>query len=197
MTLTLVRHAEVEEKYIGCYNGHHDIGLSPKGYADAKALANHFSASDFDAIFCSSLIRAKETLKQFIISDDIIFTDKLKEKSWGKHEGMSFDEIIAQEKIQYLDFEQWLNSLDGESVQDYTLRVKKFLFEYLPSLKKENILLVTHSGVIKTFISSVKDISLQNAFSISVPYASYVVYNSETNKLKVYDKISDKNYTQR
>ena len=90
-------------------------------------------------------------------------------------------------QIKYINFEQWLNALDGESVQEYTSRVKKFLFEYLPSLKKENILLVTHSGVIKTFISGVKDISLEEAFGISVGYASYVVYNRETKKLDVHD----------
>ena len=197
MKITLVRHGEVQEPYIGCYNGHLDIGLSPKGYADAKNLRKYFSASDFDAIFCSTLIRAKETLKQLSDRDDVIYTPELREKSWGKHEGLNFEQIVSQDEIQYINFEQWLNALDGENVQEYTLRVKTFLFEYLPSLKKENILLVTHSGVIKTFISSVKDISLQDAFSISVPYASYVVYNSETKKLDVYDKISDKNYEKR
>ncbi|MEA2090927.1 MAG: histidine phosphatase family protein [Campylobacterota bacterium] len=187
MTLTLVRHAQVEETYIGCYNGHLDIGLSPKGYADAKNLGKYLNASDFDAIFCSDLIRAKETLKQFIQTDYIIYTHELREKSWGRHEGLSFDEIIAQGEIEYIDFEGWLNTLDGESVQEYTLRVKKFLFEYLPSLKKENILLVTHSGVIKTFISSIKSITLEEAFSFSVGYASFVVYNSETKELDFHD----------
>ena len=185
MTLTLVRHAEVEEKYLGCYNGHLDIGLSAKGYTDAKNLDKHFKASDFDAIFCSDLIRTKETLKQFIDSDDVIYTPKLREKSWGRHEGLNFDAILAQGEIEYLAFEQWLNDLDGENVQEYTSRVKKFLFEYLLTLKKENILVVTHSGVIKTFISTLKNISLEEAFSFSVPYASFVVYNSKTKELDI------------
>ena len=187
MTITLVRHAEVEESYVECYNGHLDIGLSPKGYTDAKNLSQHFNASNFDAIFCSDLTRAKETLKQFIDSDSVIYTSKLREKSWGKHEGLSFETIIAQDEIQYINFEQWLNDLDGESVKNYTLRVKKFFFEYLPALNKENILVVTHSGVIKTFISSVNNISLEEAFCISTPYSSFVVYNSETKELEIHD----------
>ena len=187
MTITLVRHAQVEGAYIGCYNGHLDIGLSPKGYADARNLGKHFNSSDFDAIFCSDLTRAKESLKQFIKTKDVIYTEELREKSWGRHEGLDFDTIIAQGEIEYINFEQWLNALDGESVQEYTSRVKKFLFEYLPSLKKENILVVTHSGVIKTFISSVKNISLEEAFSYSIPYASFVVYNSKTKELDFHD----------
>jgi len=187
MIVTLVRHAEVEEQYIGCYNGHKDVGLSPKGYQDAKELKEYFKASDFDAIYCSDLIRTKESLKQFIECDTIIYTKELREKSWGKHEGLSFDEIIAQNEIKYIDFEQWIDALDGESVENYTSRVKKFLFEYLPSLEKENILLVTHSGVIKTFIANIKGITIEEAFEFKVPYGSFVVYNSETEKLNFHD----------
>ena len=186
MKITLVRHAEVEEKYIGCYNGHIDIGLSQKGYADAKELEKHFSASDFDIIFCSNLKRTKETLKQFIKSDKVIYTKELREKSWGEHEGMRFEEIISTTKLNYLGFEQWVNALDGERPEEFISRVGKFFFEYLPTLEKENILIVTHSGVIKAFIHLLQDISLEKAFSISIPYSSHVVYNSQTNKLDIH-----------
>jgi len=186
MRLTLVRHSEVQEPYIGCYNGHKDVGLSDKGYADAKKLKKYFQNSSFDAIYCSDLIRTRESLKQFINADNVIYTNELREKSWGKHEGLSFDEIIAQGEIKYIDFEQWIDALDGESVESYTKRIKKFLFEYIPSLNKENILLVTHSGVIKTFIASVKEISLQEAFSYKVPYSGVVVYDSLTKRLDIY-----------
>jgi len=187
MKITLVRHAQVQEKYIGCYNGHNDIGLSPKGYRDARKLKKYFKASDFDIIFCSDLIRAKESLKQFIESDNIIYTKELREKSWGKHEGLSFDEIIALGDIKYINFEQWIDALDGESIKSYTTRVKKFLFDYLPSLKKENILLMTHSGVIKSFIAGIKKITIEETFEFKVPYGSFVVYNSETKELGFHD----------
>jgi broad specificity phosphatase PhoE len=187
MTLTLVRHAEVEERYIGCYNGHLDIGLSKKGLKDAKKLKSYFKASDFDAIFCSDLIRAKETLREFMDSDMVIYTKELREKSWGKHEGLSFNEIIAMGEVEYIDFEQWIDALDGESLETYTKRVEKFLFEYLPSLKKKNILLLTHNGVIKTFIAKVKEIRLIEAFNYKLPYSGFVVYNNQTNKMDIYD----------
>ncbi len=187
MKLTLLRHAEVQEKYLGCYNGHIDIGLSKKGYKDAKKLKQHFKASDFDSIFCSDLVRAKETLKQFIDSDDIIYTHKLREKSWGKHEGLDFDTIIAQKEVEYIDFAQWIDALDGEVEDIFTSRVNEFFFEYLPSLNKENILVVTHSGVIKSFIAILKNLNLEEAFNISIAYSSFVVYNSKIKKLDFYD----------
>jgi broad specificity phosphatase PhoE len=187
LKITLVRHAEVEEKYIGCYNGHIDIGLSKKGYADAKELKKHFKASEFDAIFCSDLKRAKETLKEFIKNDDVIYSKELREKSWGDYEGMSFDKITSNTNLTYENFKQWTDALGGEPIEEFISRVKKFFFEYLPTLKKENILVVTHSGIIKIFLHLLKNISLEEAFSISVPYTSDVVYNSKTKKLDAYD----------
>jgi len=177
LKITLVRHAEVEEKYIGCYNGHIDIGLSKKGYADAKELKKHFKASEFDAIFCSDLKRAKETLKEFIKNDDVIYSKELREKNWGKHDSLSFEEICKQDKLEYINFEQWTNALSGESIQDFTERVENFFFKYLPSLDATNILVVTHSGVIKIFIHLHQNISLEDAFSISVPYSSFISYD--------------------
>ncbi|EQB39112.1 hypothetical protein M947_08095 [Sulfurimonas hongkongensis] len=185
MTITLVRHAEVEEKYIGCYNGHIDIGLSSKGYADAKELEKHFKASEFDAIYCSDLKRAKETLKEFIKGDNAIYTKELREKSWGEYEGMSFDEISTN--LKYINFKQWTDALGGEPIEEFISRVEKFFFEYLPALKKENVLVVTHSGVIKTFLHLLKGISLEEAFCLCVPYASFVSYD------KIVDK-KDKNH---
>lgn len=183
MKITLVRHGEVEEKYIGCYNGHIDIGLSPKGYEDAKNLKKHFNASEFDAIFCSNLLRTKETLKQFIKSDNVIYTKELREKGWGDYEGMSFEEIISATKLNYLGFEQWIDALGGEGVEEFHFRLRRFFLEFLPTIDKKNILIVTHSGVIKTLLHIWQDITLEEAFSTSIPYASHMVYNSETKEV--------------
>lgn len=183
--ITLLRHAEVQEKYLGCYNGHIDIDLSPKGYLDAKELQKYFEASSFDAIFCSDLVRTKETLKGFIKSDEVIYTKELREKSWGDYEGMSFDEICSTSNLSYIDFKQWSDALGGEPTELFISRVERFFFSYLPTLGKKNILVVTHSGVIKIFIHLVKNIDLEDAFSISVPYASFVSFYIEQKKIKL------------
>ncbi|MFA6192634.1 MAG: histidine phosphatase family protein [Sulfurimonas sp.] len=179
MKITLIRHAEVEEAYHKKYNGHLDIGLSKNGYESAKKLAEHFNNINFESVFCSDLIRAKETIKYFGHTKDAIYTQRLREKSWGRHEGLSFDEIIAQGEIEYKDFSQWINALDGEDYKSYVHRVKEFFLEYLPSLKKENILVVTHAGVIRVFMGIVLNLSLEEAFGISFPYAAYVIYDNQ------------------
>lgn len=179
MKITLIRHTEVDEAYHGCYNGHIDISLSQTGHEQANELAKHFNSHSFDAVFCSDLIRAKDTLKPFFEAKNALYTDKLREKSWGKHEGLSFDEIIAQNEIVYEDFLQWINALDGEPYELYIQRVEEFFFKFLPSLNKDNVLVVTHAGVIRVLMSIVKRLTLEDAFSISFPYSAYAVYESD------------------
>ncbi|MCW8894586.1 MAG: alpha-ribazole phosphatase family protein [Sulfurimonas sp.] len=177
MRVTLVRHSEVEKEFIGCYNGHNNIGLSENGKNQAKELAKKLDSQEFDAVFCSDLPRAKETLKHSLHVNDAIYTDKLREKSWGRHEGLSFDEIIAKGEIEYIDFLQWIQALDGEPYEEYKQRVKKFFTAYLPSLKKEHILVVTHAGVIRTLLTLKKNISLEEAFKIKIDYGDFIIEN--------------------
>ncbi|QOY54743.1 histidine phosphatase family protein [Candidatus Sulfurimonas marisnigri] len=177
MQITLVRHAEVDEAYHSCYNGHNNIGLSVRGHKQAKELAKSLDSINFDAMFCSDLFRAKESIKYSVHKENIIYTDKLREKFWGKHEGMKFDDIIAQKEIKYIDFLQWIDALDGEPYEEYIKRVRKFFLEYLPTLNKEHILVVTHAGVIRVLLSIIKNITLEEAFSIKIDYGDLIIEN--------------------
>lgn len=183
MKLTLVRHCEVDERYKNCYNGHNDIGLSPNGQKHAKKLAKKLDALEFDAVFCSDLRRAKESIRDSLHTQNIIYTDKLREKSWGVHEGMSYEKIVAKENTEYIDFLQWIEVLDGEPYEEYVKRVKEFFLDYLPSLKKENILVITHAGVIRVLLSIVDNISLEEAFSIKVGYGSMMLKRIENKNI--------------
>jgi len=178
MKITLVRHTEVEEKYHKKYNGHIDIGLSKRGQTQSKELGSYFYGKEFDLVYCSDLKRAKDTLAAFRQAKDAVYTQKLREKSWGKHEGLSFDEIIAQNEIKYENFEQWINALDGEPYEAYIERIKAFFFEFLPAQNAENVLIVTHAGVIRVLMALVQGLSLEDAFCIDVPYSAYVVYDT-------------------
>jgi len=173
MKITLVRHGEIDNNYLGAYNGHIDIGLSKHGNEQALELAKQFKNEKFDAYFCSDLIRARETLKPFRVK--AVYTSKLREKSWGRHEGLRYDVIVKQEGIEYESFDQWLNLLDGENYLDFIQRVRVFFFEELPKMGYENIFVMTHAGVIRVLYHLHQDISLQEAFSKKFPYASYAI----------------------
>jgi broad specificity phosphatase PhoE len=90
----------------------------------------------------------------------------------GNHEGLGFDEIIAEGEVEYIDFLQWIQALDGEPHKEYAKRVEEFFFKFLPSLEKENILVVTHAGVIRVLLSIINKIELEEAFAIKVENGS-------------------------
>jgi len=174
MRITFVRHAQVEEKYLGKYNGHIDIGLSKNGYLQAKQLAHDLENEVFDEVYCSDLIRARETLKAFNLNIKPIFTDKLREKSWGIHEGKSFEEI-EDSGIKYEDFEQWIDALDGENIQNYTQNVQDFFQKTLLKTKATNMLVISHAGFIKTIIGIVEKKTLKETFSITLAYSEFYI----------------------
>lgn len=171
MKVVLVRHSEVTEEYKGKYNGHIEIPLSQKGLEDAKALGKKLQHYNFDAVYCSDLQRAKETLSQLDLQIQPIYTEHLREKSWGEHEGMSFAEIEAS-GLKYTTFPQWIAQLDGESVEQFTKRVKTFFFEELQQNSYTTVLIVTHAGVIKTLLGIHNNLDLLESFSIEVGFSS-------------------------
>ena len=180
MKIYFVRHGEVEEAYRGKYNGHIDIALSPKGKEEAKRVAKELSHIHFDKAYCSDLLRARESIEPFELSCEIIYTDKLREKSWGRHEGKSFEEIEA-EGIAYTTFDNWIASLDGEPLEEFKQRVWSFFQEELLKQDSTNILVLTHAGFIKMLISIYEDLSLEETFSIPLPYSGFVIYDKKEN----------------
>ncbi len=181
MLITLVRHAEVQEAYHKRYNGHINISLSQKGKEEAQQLAKHFKKEYFDAVFCSDLQRCKETLDPFDLGNlSPVYTQSLRGKSWGKHEGKSFDEIIEMESFTYENFEQWITALDGEEYSAYIKRVKIFFKDFLPACSSGNILVMTHAGVIRVLLHLINKISLEEAFSEPFAYANYITLDTQT-----------------
>ncbi|QOP44826.1 histidine phosphatase family protein [Sulfurimonas paralvinellae] len=179
MKITLVRHTEVDEKYHKKYNGHIDIGLSRRGIEQAEALAALLKDELFDLVYASDLLRSRQTLAPFIQAKNAIFIEELREKFWGRHEGKSFDEIITEGEIKYENFEQWIEALDGEPYEAYMKRVQHFFLEYLPKQNANTVLVITHAGVIRVLMAIVKDLSLEEAFCIDVPYASATVFDTD------------------
>lgn len=186
MILTLVRHGEVDPAALNRYNGHNDIGLSEQGLAQAKALARRFADARFDAVYCSDLRRAAESLVPLLRSSGTlpvpVYTSALREKSWGRHEGKTFDEILTEEGITYESFEQWIDALGGEPRDAYVKRIRHFFLEELAAEPYEQVFIMTHAGVICTLMHLLQGISLEEAFSVPFPYGAHTTLDLDTNK---------------
>ncbi len=174
MRLTLLRHCEIDERYKGTYIGHKDVSLSKDGELKALDVCKRLDSLDFDAIFCSDLKRSKDTLQHSKHYKNSIFTSLLREKSWGKDEGLSFEEIIQRDDYVYNDFKKWLDHLGGEDYSLFIKRVELFFLGYLRLKNYNNVLVVTHAGVIRILLMLLDNTSLEEAFSVKVDYGEFV-----------------------
>ena len=177
MQVTLLRHCEIIQAYQGSYIGHLDAPLSQKGLHDAKEVATWLDKRDFSHIFSSDLLRAKSTLQYSKYAKKALYTPMLREKSWGRHEGMRFEQICQQEGYIYSDFKDWLECLDGEDYSRYIRRIRAFFLHFLLHVDAKNILVVTHAGVIRVLMMLVENISLEEAFSYKIGYGKAIIWD--------------------
>lgn len=183
MKMTLVRHGEVEHAYLKCYNGHNNIALSKQGVKEATAVAERLQEYTYDALFYSDLKRTTQTaqlINHTLNITNTFATKALREKSWGRHEGLSFNEIIDQEPFHYENFSQWIHALDGENYEDYIQRIHAYFTQEIILTPYNNVLVVTHAGVIRVLMHLLQNISLEEAFSIHFPYHASITLDTTT-----------------
>lgn len=154
----LLRHGLDDERYIG---GWSDIGLICEGIKQIEGSTKYIvdKMLVINKIYCSDIKRAKETA--FIVNKklnlDIVYTSDLRELDKGDFTG------IVKEKLNCNDIEK-ISSLsindrypNGEAMIDLYNRIKN----YVEKLEKfDDVLLVTHRGVINMFYYILNNIEL-------------------------------------
>lgn len=162
MKIFITRHAQtiwnLDKRMQGCQ----DSPLTQKGIANAKKLGKSLENIDFDLIYCSPLKRAVDSAN-YIRGDkntNIILDENFKEMNYGKWEGMTVNEINEKYSLEYHNFinnPEKFTPLGGESYDSVINRVKKGLFNIIKKHEGENILIVTHTAIIKAIILIAKE----------------------------------------
>lgn len=148
MKLYVVRHGQTEWNVLKKMQGSADIPLNEYGKEQAQETKAILENISFDIIFCSPLIRAKQTA-EIINSNrdlDIIFDNRLRERNYGEFEG------VSKSSFNYNDFWAYNKNLKytkAENVQDFFKRIYNFLDEIKISYSDKNILIVCHAGITK------------------------------------------------
>lgn len=148
MNLFVIRHGQTEWNVLKKMQGSADIPLNDKGLEQAKITKSNLDNVDIDLIFCSPLIRARQTAE--IINSDrklnIIFDHRLKERNYGEFEGK------CKSTFNYNDFWAYSKNLNydkAENVQEFFKRIYDFLDEIKENYPNNNVLIVTHAGVVR------------------------------------------------
>ena len=147
MILYVTRHGKTLKNELGLIQGQTECELSNTGIEDAKKLADTIRNIDIDVVISSPLKRTVDTAK--IITEGyfpINIDDRLIERDWGLCEGAHIEEV---DTVKCWNF--FLNTDDNgiEKVQDLLLRVSEFLEDIKVKYQDKNVLVVTHSAVIR------------------------------------------------
>ena len=192
-TVYIIRHGltiHAEEKR---YSGHLDVPLSREGEKQIERLADHlvFEANDIqlpasaknslDSVYCSDLQRSRKSAEIIARSFGLqpIVVPGLRERSFGRWEGMTFDEINRK----YPDeFNAWVNGpltffpVDGESTEAVRDRVMAAFYDIIEKRKGKKIVIVAHGGVNRIIICELLGIPLQNIFRIEQDFSALNVF---------------------
>ncbi len=177
----LLRHGETEgPKKV--YKGHIDIPLSRKGIEQVEKVSEALKEIrkkyelDKAIILSSPLKRALKTahILSKNLEIEVKSMDILKERSFGKWEGMSIDEIISSYPE---DFERWrenpahFSPPEGESTLEVSIRAKKAIEEILTQYKGYQVFLTAHGGINRVILCNILNIPLENIFRIEQDFA--------------------------
>ena len=166
ITLYITRHGETEWNSERRIQGWLDSNLTENGINNAVSLGERLKETEFAVIFSSPSGRTKATTN--LIRGEraipIIYDENLKEINMGDWEGNTHSSIKERYPLEYDAF--WnaphLFLRDGAETFEQT---RERALQVLNRIKKEyqsgNILIVTHSIVIKCLFSIFKDTSIE------------------------------------
>lgn len=204
-TVYLIRHGLTvggEEKR---YKGYLDIALSEEGTGQIERLAGHLKTrvdgasrkglvgfGGLDAVYCSDLSRARKSAE--IIAETFGLTPvvrhEIRERSFGKWEGMSFNEIRAG----YPEaFESWaanpleFSPVGGESTLDVRERAMPVFFEMMGNHRGRSIAIIAHGGINRIILCELLGIPLKHIFRIEQDFAALniIEFYDETPVVKI------------
>ena len=195
MKVIFVRHGKDDDRYRG---GWSSLDLIPAGVDQAKQLAKQLKDNNHSyqiaRIVSSDLTRTLTTAN--IISSELCLPIEkefqIRETNNGDLAGMLND--IALEQYPGLFFsslrmdEAYPN---GESPNDFYLRIKKWFLEFSSNCQntEDNILIVTHGGVINIIYHLVKGIGWNNKRHVfKADNCSIHVLNMDTLEFEIENK---------
>ncbi|MDD5591533.1 MAG: histidine phosphatase family protein [Dehalococcoidales bacterium] len=175
--LFLVRHGETALKSSLRLWGHTDVELSDLGLEQAERLRDRLAPEKIDFVYSSDLKRALVTARTIASRHQLDITGcaELREFNYGKVEGLTFEEIdqLYPECSRYLkDRNTDLRFPDGEGLAELGKRVEKFIERLEKHKAEDTILVVAHSGVLRTLICRLLGLELKHVFQFIPGLAS-------------------------
>ncbi len=156
--LILVRHAHTE--MAGRFCGLSDPPLSAQGLAQLPALNQRLKTYPLTHIFSSQLQRARQTAEAIAqnFGLQVQYVEFLHELAFGSWEGMDWDQVMAHDAEyarRWLDLHPSVPAPGGEYFADFVRRIRQAMSEIAEQIGDGCAAVVTHAGVIRTFLGKI------------------------------------------
>lgn len=178
--LLLVRHGETELNSAGRYWGRTDVPLSTVGLRQAERLRDRLATEKIKAVYSSDLRRAALTAETIASRHklNVIICPELREIDFGQLEGLTFDQIsqlYPEVTRLWIERSPKLKYPGGESIYQFNNRVSIFRRRLKKHTEEETILIVAHSGVLRTLACQLLGLELRHRWQIRLDLASLTV----------------------
>ncbi|MDD2435411.1 MAG: histidine phosphatase family protein [Bacilli bacterium] len=149
MNIYVVRHGQTESNAKRLFQGRINTGLNDCGIDQAIDLRNYFKKIDIDIIISSPLNRCRETSE--IISNGkipITYDERLIGRDHGEFTG---NDCYGEVYLDYWNYNKNIQYQEAENIRDlYNRSVEMFLAIKEEYKDKKEVVLVTHSGIVKS-----------------------------------------------
>ncbi|KRB88583.1 histidine phosphatase family protein [Noviherbaspirillum sp. Root189] len=156
--ILLIRHGETAWNAIKRLQGHLDIPLNTEGQRQAAALGKALADEEFDAIFSSDLMRARQTAEAIARPRGMTvqIEPDLRERCYGAFEGMLYAEISQRYPEAYAAWKS--RDIDArfppgvhiaETMREFSTRTITAISRIATSGKYRKLALVAHGGVLE------------------------------------------------
>ena len=164
------------------YGGWSSCGLTEKGKEQVHIAKSKLRNKGITQIYASDLVRAKETAE--IVADElslpIIFLPQFRESNNGLLAGMLKTEALEKYPGLYWNSLDWTESYpSGESPEQFFHRIKDAWCEFKTQVANDNVLLVSHGGVMNIILC------LENGIPYTNKETHYKVNDAEIIMLDV------------
>jgi broad specificity phosphatase PhoE len=194
-----VRHGKADFPHDRLYcDEREDPPLTEEGISQAQHVADLLDKHGADVIYSSPMRRTSTTAELIAlkINTPVHYHSKLKERPFGIWDGLYFDEIARDYPEQFLAWKRDPISyvpLGGETINAHKERVNGALMEIINNHRGQRIVVVSHVGPIRMWITDALSMPLAAYRRLTIDYASMtrIDYGSKQNNL-VYMNISYK-----
>jgi len=189
-TVFLVRHGEAESNVERYFGGWLNSPLTALGHEQARVLHKRLAHEGIQRAFCSDLLRTRQTFQELGLPCPVTYARELREKSYGKLEGVKWGE--DEEKYDRYHTDAHARAPGGENCSEVQKRTVDYFNSCIFPAKEEKVLVVSHHGPIVLLACKLLGMPLSNWRKLRLGNCGLCILTNEGDlwRLKLWNSLS-------